>query len=658
MTIKADFEHAAKQYQSNQAKEAYSSVRKLLKRHPRHLDCLNLASLCCIQLGKFSDALSYSTKILSVQPGLAFAHYQRGTALYYLRRHEQAYQEFKKVIDIQPDFAEAFIYLGLISKDLQKLDEAVVHLNRAVALKPNDSSAVNNRALVLRALGQLDDALRDLSHAIVLDPQNPSNFNNRGAVWTEHGDCERALADFDRAVALNPDYAEALFNRGVARRQLGRFEEAFADFNKHLSLIPDRAETQNELGLTLFDLNRHEEALAIFDKMICYHPDKAELFNNRGLVHAELGQFETALADYSKAIALQPEFAAAFSNRGSLRTELHQFDAALADFEHALSLDPDFAEAQWNKALHLLRFEDYENGWRLYESRWQRDKIKYTARQLTKPLWLGEENLHGKSILLHAEQGLGDTIQFCRFALQVADSGAHVHLDVQPPLRELLGQIRSVELVKTEDVETGSFDYHCPLMSLPLALNTTPDEIPFQDGYLSCSPDEVKSWSERLSGITGLKIGIAWSGNAKHENDRSRSMSLQTFLQGMPRDCTLFSLQKDIPKRDRALFENTANLQHFGADLKQTAALCKMMDVIVTVDTSIAHLAGALGQPVCLLLAYTPDFRWGLNRKDSPWYSSVRLYRQTQDRSWAHVFADVREDIFNQYISGNNRNET
>ena len=658
MTIKAGFEHAVKQFRSNHFKEAYSSVRRLLKRHPHDLDSLNLASLCSIQLGKFSETLTFATKMLAVKPGFVLAHYQRGMALYHLMRPEQAYQDFKQATDIQPDFADAFIYLGLISKDLQKLDEAVVYLSKAVELKPDDSSAVNNRALVFRTLGRLDEALRDLSQAIRLDPQNPLNLNNRGAIWAERGDFEQALTDYNKALMLHPDYADAVFNRGYARRKLGRFEEAVADFETHLSLIPDHAKTQNELGLTLIDLNRHEEALAVFDKMISLHPDKADLFNNRGLVHAELCLFDAALSDYNTALSLRPDFAAALSNRGSLKTELHQFDAALADFEQALSLDPEFAEAKWNKALHLLRFEDYERGWRLYEARWQRDKIKPATRQFTKPLWLGEEDLSGNSILLHAEQGLGDTIQFCRFAQQVANLGARVILDVQPPLRDLLAQLDGVELAKTGPAEPADVDYHCPLMSLPLALNTTIDKIPFQDGYLSCSPDEIKGWSDRLSGTTGLKMGIAWSGNPQNENDRSRSMSLQTFLDGMPGGCALFSLQKDIPEQDRDLFEQTPHLQHFGADLKQTAALCMAMDIIVTVDTSIAHLAGALGQPVCLLLAYTPDFRWALNRDDSPWYSSLRLYRQGDDRDWAPVFADLRKDILNQYTSGDDGHET
>lgn len=326
-------------------------------------------------------------------------------------------------------------------------------------------------------------------------------------------------------------------------------------------------------------------------------------------------------------------------------TELHHFDAALSDFEKALSIAPDFTEAKWNKALHLLRFEDFEEGWRLYESRWQREKIKHNARKFKEPLWLGNENLSGKSILLHAEQGLGDTIQFCRFANKVSDLGANVILDVQPPLFELLSQLKKVKLVNRNSEECSDFDYHCPLMSLPLALNIKPDNIPFRGGYLRCNSDDLKYWSTRLSNIKGPKIGIAWRGNPNNENDGSRSIDLQTFVEGMPQDYALFSLQKDISGEDRDLFEQTPHLQHFGVDLKQTAALCATMDVVVSVDTSIAHLAGALGQKTCLLLANTPDFRWGISRKDSPWYSSIRLYRQKNYKCWNSVFSDVRADI-------------
>ena len=649
MVIGSEFEKAVAQYQSSRIKEAYQSVRKLLKSHPRHLDSLNLASLCSIQLGRFSDALGFSTKMLSLQPGNVFAHYQRGVALYNLMRLEQAYQDFKQATDIQPDFADAFIYLGLISKDLQKLDEAVTYLSKAVELKPNDSSAVNNRALVFRTLGRLDEALQDLSQAIRIDPQNVSSLNNRGAVWAECGEFSKALADYDEALKLDPNYAEAIFNRGYAQRKLGRFEEAAADFYKHLSLVPDNPESQNELGLTLVDLKRHKEALKLFDKMISLHPNKADVFNNRGLVNAELGLFDAALSDYNMALSLQPDFTAALSNRGTLKTELHQFDAALSDFEKALSIVPDFAEAKWNKALHFLRFEDFDQGWPLYEARWQRDRIKPTARKFTKPLWLGEEDLSGKSILLHAEQGLGDTIQFCRFAKDVADLGANVILDVQPPLRELLSQLENVELAKINSEGYDDFDYHCPLMSLPFALNIKPDNITFRDGYLRCNSDDLKYWSTRLSDIRAPKIGIAWRGNPNNENDSSRSINLQTFVDGMPKGCALFSLQKDIPEKDRDLFEQTSHLQHFGVDLKQTAALCAAMDVIVSVDTSIAHLAGALGQKTCLLLAHTPDFRWGMSREDSLWYSSIRVYRQKNDKCWSSVFSEVRADIQDKF---------
>ena len=398
-------------------------------------------------------------------------------------------------------------------------------------------------------------------------------------------------------------------------------------------------------GVTLHELRRFDEALASYDRALTLQPNEADVLNNRGLALDKLKRHDEALASCSRAIGLRPQFYSAFNSRGTILYDLKRHDEALADYERAIALQPDFAEAHWNEALVKLITGDFDRGWAKYEWRWNKESWVHARRNFPQPLWLGDAAIDGKVILLHSEQGLGDTIQFCRYAPMVAARGARVILEVERSLRELMTTVAGVTQVISKGDALPDFDVHCPLLSLPLAFGTRLETIPSDIAYLRAPSPTSTNWEARF-GPKRPRIGLAWSGNAVHQNDRDRSISLRALLPLLDIDATFVSLQKDVRASDAALLEEHRKIIHLGDTLKDfsdTAAAISHLDLVISVDTSVAHLAGALGKPVWVLLAAAPDWRWLLDRDTSPWYPTARLFRQDDRRTWDSVVPQVRE---------------
>jgi len=330
--------------------------------------------------------------------------------------------------------------------------------------------------------------------------------------------------------------------------------------------------------------------------------------------------------------------------------ELQRFEEALASYERSLALRPDYAEAVWNKALTLLLLGDFERGWPLYEWRWRHPKTRLHARNFGQPVWLGEAPITGRTILIHSEQGFGDALQFCRYAAWLADLGARVIVEVPRPLVGLLRSLRGASQVIAAGDTLPAFDVHCPMMSLPLAFRTTVASMPLPRGYLAADPTRVVYWSARLDERFGpgasRRIGIAWSGSAAYGRDALRSLSFEQFARALPRgDQVYVALQKDIRDSDRAALATRPDVHLLAEDFAETAAVIEGLDCVISTDTSIAHLAGALGKPVSILLSRVPDWRWMLDREDSPWYASARLYRQSVAGEWDPVLEQVRQAV-------------
>jgi tetratricopeptide (TPR) repeat protein len=437
--------------------------------------------------------------------------------------------------------------------------------------------------------------------------------------------------------------AERLTQRGNVFRNLSRPAEALACYEQALQWQPDHLEALKNRGNALRALNRPEQALASYRLALQFKPDYAEALNNCGVVLQELNRPGEALPYYEQALLHKPACVGTLINRGVALHDLNQLEAALASYQLAIRLEPASAEAQFGASLCRLLLGDFISGWQAYEWRWKVPAFAALRRAFTQPLWLGDAPLHGKTILLHAEQGLGDTLQFCRYAQAVAELGASVWLEVPASLQALLTQLPGIKGVVVRGQALPPFDYHCPLLSLPLALRTELATIPAQAAYLRADTGKIAGWSQRLAVHGRPLIGLVWSGSLAHVKDRHRSIPLAELSSVLNTGARFVSVQKEVPESDRAAFGQAGLIDVAGGlhDFTDTAALLACLDHVITVDTSVAHLAGALGRPTTLLLAHRPDFRWLLGRDDTPWYPSLRLVRQDRPGDWSAAIAQV-----------------
>ena len=512
---------------------------------------------------------------------------------------------------------------------------------------PDQAEAHYKRAGTLKDERRFDEALAAFDNAIALKADYAQAYNGRGIVLASVNRLAEAVGSFDRAIALNPDYAEAHNNRALVLQDLGRLEEALTSLDRAIALQPGNARAHNNRGVVLHGLKRDAGALASHDKAIALETDYAEAHYNRGIVLHELDRLDDALASFDRAVALKPAYAAAHNNRGSVLHDLNRLDEALAAFDKALALTGGFAEACLNKSYCLLRMGRFDDGWRLHE--WRKSTERPVAnRSFPQPLWLGNEDVADKTVFVHWEQGFGDTLLFCRYASLLRERGASVAMSVQEPLHRLLSRSMPDIRFLTNDVVPAAFDYHCALLSLPLAFKTTLQSVPAAVPYLFADDERRSIWDARLPPPAKPRIGLAWSGNAKQKNDFNRSIGLAALAPILATDAHWVSLQKEVRDIDRSLLANFPQISHYGellADFSDTAAVIASMDLIITVDTSVAHLAGAMGKPVWILLAYTADWRWLTDRDDCPWYPTARLFRQQAPHAWEAVVARVNEAL-------------
>lgn len=516
--------------------------------------------------------------------------------------------------------------------------------------RPSNSpnAARLNTALALHQQGRLDQAEQLYKEILLAQPQNFNALQLLATIAVQRGHSAAALELLSHVFRLNPNHASSLNNRGIALFQQNRLEEALASYDRALELEPDYAEAHNNRAHALLDLKRPEEALESCERALAIRPAFLDALINRGAILLDLKRPEEALASYQRALDIAPDDPVALSNRGNALLDLRRSDEALDSCMRAYAIKPDYADAHWNESLCRLRMGDYERGWREYEWRWKRSPLMDQMKLVAQPLWLGEPPLAGKTILLHAEQGLGDTLQFCRYAPLLAAQGARVVLEVPPSLKAVCQTLAGVDTLLAAGEALPPFDLHTPLLSLPLALGTRLDSIPAEVPYLHADAQKVAAWKALLGQRTRPHIGLAWSGNPAHKKDRSRSLSFAELAELIDASAEFICLQKEIRSEDEEAVRRQANLLIVSERLKDfadTAALIEALDLVITVDTSVAHLAGAMGKPVWILLPFAPDWRWLLDRADSPWYPSARLFRQPQPGLWAPVMAELRRAL-------------
>jgi tetratricopeptide (TPR) repeat protein len=553
----------------------------------------------------------------------------------------------RDLLAIDPGHAEAWYKQGNVLQGLNRLSEALGSYQRAIELRPRYAAAHCNRGVVLLALGRTDEAVSEFEDAIEIDPGDAIAHYNRATAAHSLGQSAPANDSYSRAIELNPAYAEAYFARGMLHEQSGRWQEALSDYGRAIAIQPCLKQAELHHANVLVQLKRWEEALASCDRALVCDPDDVIAHLHRGNVLRQLQRWDGALSSYNRAIALKPDQVDGHFNRGVLFEQLKRFLESVASYDRAIAIRPDFAPAHYNRALVLLATGDFLQGFENYEWRWKNrgPQLDPAAFHGTAPLWFGNESLDGKTILVFSEQGLGDTLQFCRYVKLLAGLGAKVLLEVQQPLVGLLANIEGASAVIQRGEVVQHFDYKCALLSLPLAFKTRLESIPSERKYIHVDPARIAQWQAKLGPRARPRIGLAWSGNVLYPNDDQRSMPIAKLVGHLPREFDYFCLQTDIRARDRESLNANPFIAEYSPDFMDTAALCECMDLVISVCTSVAHLAGALGRPVWLLLAYRADWRWLEDRDDSPWYPSARLYRQVAIGDWGSVAARVGEEL-------------
>jgi tetratricopeptide (TPR) repeat protein len=597
--------------------------------------------------GQLDEAKACYGRALALDPAMAEIHLNLGLVLQTQGWLDEAIAAYRKAVALNMDLPEAHSNLGNALQSQGQLDQAVAHYRRALALRPEFAEASYNLGNVLLAQEKLGEAAAAYEQALLLRPAFAEAHANLGNVLQAQQKPSEAQAHYEFALHLKPNYAEAHYNLGNLHAQQKRPEQAVAHFQAALRLDPDLAKAHNNLGNVFRSLERSAEAVAEYRQVPENDPEFTDAYNNLGLALLSLGRHEEAAQAIRRTLALKPHLAQAWCNLGAVYHAQNHNAEAVEYYQRALELDPALAKARLNLGLVQLVEGDLENGWKNYELRW--DDAPLHRRAFAQPLWRGEP-LNGARILLHAEQGYGDTLQFLRYVPMVQAAGGTVILEVQERLQRLAAELPGVAQVVCNGDELPNFDFHCPLLSLPLAFATTFETIPAQIPYLSV-PAEAQMKARALPWpADGLRVGLIWAGKPSFDQDlyRNRSFPLALLRPLLEVEgAHFFSLQIGAPAAQLAenadLAAAIADLSPHVADMADTAAQIAHLDLLISADTAVAHLGAALGVPTWVLMPYAPDWRWLQERSDTPWYPKMRLFRQAKPGDWAGVVVKMRE---------------
>lgn len=641
------YDAGLRHFQSGLFAVAEERIQRALALDPQHANSLYLAGRLHAQANRVDLAIDFGVRAIRIDQGNPDYFSSLGGYLSLQGRFAEALKSYEVALKLKPDGADVWVGIADLQRQQKRFQEALLAYDHALSLDPRHLEAADKAGALLIELQLHAAALAKFEQSDRVHPGRPETLMNKALCLQALLRREEAVASYAMALAADAENYVARNNMGVVLLDMGRFEEAAAQFRKVTEARPDLVNGFSNLGLALTQLKRCDEALAIFDRAVKLDPDFAEAINNRGNALRSLGRLEQALADFDRAIALKPDYADAHANRAACLDDLARGDEALASYDTALSLRPDHADAHLNRALNRLRAGDLKNGWAEAEWRWKAPSLRLSRGRSNRPLWLGAESLAGKTLLLHNDQGFGDSIQFCRYIPLLAERGATVILEIDRSLESLLSSVAGIVECVVKGEPLPDHDLQCSLASLPLAFDTTIETIPAQVPYISIDENAAK-WDPFLGSTGRRRIGIVWSGNPDHTNDRNRSLPLKALKPLFEAGAQFVSLQKNARGEDLATLRELSDILDSAPELESfadTAALIQHLDLVISVDTSVAHLAGALGKPVWILLPYVPDYRWLLGRDDSPWYPTARLYRQSAARDYAEVIERIRADL-------------
>ncbi len=528
-----------------------------------------------------------------------------------------------------------------------RLREAEKIYARVLKAAPGNFDALNLLGAVKAQLGRMGDAQRLLSAAVKINPRIPQAWMNYGEVLYALGRHAEALDCFDKAHALTPDDPVVLNRHANALLSSRQPDKALAEFQQVLARLPHHIEARINCGIAHAAIGAPQTALAEFDRALAAAPGHPVAQYNRATVLYELSRYAEAIAAHDAVLAAVPGHAGAWLHRGRALAALNRYYEAIASYAKAAALRTDDADPEFMAALALLTLGDYRRGFEKYEARWRRTGMPAQKRR-GRPLWLGQYPLVRKTILLHAEQGLGDTIQFARYAPLVARTGAKVVLEVPTELKSLMGSLPGAATVVAPSEVPPPFDVYCPFGSLPLVFKTELATVPAQIPYLAADATHLAKWSARLDALPRPRIALAWSGNPSHLNDRNRSIPFVRFAPLVRMPASFVSIQRDLRDADAVALAAEGRVTHVGGELENfsdTAAVITLADLVIAVDTAVAHLAGAMGSPLWVLLPLAPDWRWTLDGDSTPWYPAARLFRQTSLGDWDSVVGRVSAEL-------------
>ena len=633
--------------------KALESFREALRLRENYSLAHNNLGKLLGDMGRMEESLQSFDAAIQIDPTYQDAHYNKAVALIGAGAHQAALEHLDRVLDLDINHASAKFYRLTALEATWQIDSRAYleGLQDLLQSHPTHVDSLNAVGNVYKAKHQFDQALAAFDRALAVDPHFAAAHSNRGIILNQLKRYEEALASFDRAILDQDQLVEPYVNRVIALMGLFHEEEALASADHAILLNPHLAEAYSNRGLVLIKLMRFEEAFDALSGAIQLDPSLAEAYSNRSNALWTMGQSDKAFEDAKKAITLRPDLASAHNNLAIMLLDSLRLEESLRSFDQAIALDPELADAHFNRSLLLQLQGDLSEGLKAYEWRWRGPFRKY-VRDFGRSLWLGDDVIDGKTILLSSEQGLGDAIQMIRYLPLLATKAKKVIVEAPPPLVTLFKAMEvDVEIIP-RGKSLPEFDVYCPLMSLPLAFKTDLDSIPNQMPYLRVPDDHQARWEPLLAVKTRPRIGLVWSGSTAHRNDRNRSIPLELFENLLKLPFEFHVLQKEMREIDQEKIPEFPDLQiHTESlhDFADTAALVAHMDLVISVDTSVAHLAGALGVPIWILLPFSPDYRWMLDRKESPWYPSATLWRQQDLGNWDEVLKRVEASLLSEF---------
>jgi tetratricopeptide (TPR) repeat protein len=681
MTLQQALDLAIQHHQAGRLREADTIYRKILEADPNNPHALHLTGLLASQVGQTDVAVEYIGRAIALNPTAAHYYSNLGAAHATAGRAQQALEAFDRAILLQPDLADAHENKGMTLLRLKHFDPAIESLQTALRARPNDFRILDHLGSALSQAGRQEEAVQMLRRALAIRSDYAPTHHNLGNALLRLNRTDEAIAEFRAALALRPDYPEVMctlggllcqrgqvdeaismtrralnsqpnstglhFNLGRALHLQNRLQESADELRKVLALDPRFAMAYNELGNVMLDMKSRDAAIEIFTQSLQIE-DSVEVRYNLATALFESGKFSEAIKEYEAAERRGFRDPRVYNNLGAIHRQLGHNAKAMEFFKKALSFGDDFVLARFNLAMMQLLTGDFENGWAGYETRWKARNLVQPTRYAQFGIWDGGD-ISGKRFLLDSEQGFGDSIQFARFIPILSARGAKTILVTHPELKRLLKTVPCLDEIISQPQELPHFDVQCPLMSLPYRLGTTLETIPVSIPYVFADPALVERWQMRLPRDGRKKIGLCWWGNVTHSDDQRRSFSLEAMapLAEVP-DAWFCSLQKGPAARQAAAPPPGLQIADWTSELSdfaETAALVANLDLVIACDTAVAHLAGAMGKPVWLILPHVADWRWMVKREDSPWYPTMRIFRQAKAGDWTGVFEEVAKAL-------------